>query len=87
MGMTEKVGEVVARAQKPSKGRIVLVHGMESNGEFEHPGIITRVWSDTCVNVTVFRDDGLPSLLTSVCYDEAPENLEEGYGWRWPPRV
>lgn len=72
--------------QKPSIGRIVLFRGEKSNGVNEHPAIITRVWSDTCVNLTVFLDNGAPIVPTSVNHEE---NLESSTNpaWRWPPRV
>ncbi len=71
---------------KPSLGRIVLFRSELSNGALEHPAIITRVWSDTCVNLTVFLDFGAPSLKTSVTFDES-EAPSAQYSWRWPPRV
>lgn len=69
---------------KPSIGRIVWFHGFHSNGIDEHPAIITRVWTDTCVNLTVFPDCGAPVVQTSVVEDEA--GLQQT-GWRWPIRV
>lgn len=69
---------------KPSLGRIVLFHGIDSNGTREHPAIITRVWTDVCINLTVFLDYGEVILKTSVNYDE---NFDNEFGWRWPPRV
>lgn len=70
--------------QKPSLGRIVLYRGIVSNAANEHPALVTRVWSDTCVNLTVFPDYGSQELRTSVNQDEA---MEQTQGWRWPPRV
>ncbi len=71
---------------KPSIGRIVLFRGEKSNGANEHPAIVTRVWSDTCVNLTVFLDNGAPFVVTSATQDE---DVESGSlrAWRWPPRV
>lgn len=71
--------------QKPSIGRIVLVTDNDSNGVTEHPAIINRVWSDTCVNVTVFPDCGRPYCKTSVVMSETGESVK--HQWRWPPRV
>lgn len=68
---------------KPSLGRVVLYHGVISNGAAEHPAIVTRVWSDTCVNLTVLPDFGAPELRTSVNQDES---TVQATGWRWPPR-
>jgi hypothetical protein len=53
---------------KPSVGRIVLVFADPklNNGADEAPAIITRVFSDTCVNVTVFPDATTPYPRTSV---------------------
>jgi len=51
---------------QPTIGRIVIVTGLGSNGTLEHPAIITRVWSDSYVNVTVFPDAAAPESHTSV---------------------
>ena len=74
---------------KPSVGRIVLFRSTQSdhvgNGASEVPAIITRVWTDTCVNLQVMRDAASPIPMTSVVYDEDP--IVTAYAtWRWPPR-
>lgn len=54
---------------RPTIGRIVIVKGLPAKlTDFtgEHPAIITRVWTDTFVNVCVFRDNGQPETHTSV---------------------
>lgn len=73
--------------QKPSIGRIVLFRSLESNGSSEHPAVVTRVWSDTCVNLTVFPDFGEPVLKTSVNQNETLDSPNQNLAWRWPPRV
>ena len=73
--------------QKPSIGRIVLFRSAPSNGTVEHPAIITRVWSDTCVNLTVFQDFGEPILKTSVNQNESLDGANQELAWRWPPRI
>jgi hypothetical protein len=73
--------------QKPSIGRIVLFRTHASNGALEHPAIITRVWSDTCVNLSVFPDFGEPQPRTSVNQNESLDGPNQDYAWRWPPRV
>lgn len=70
---------------KPSLGRIVLFGNELSNGALEHPAIITRVWSDACVNLLVFPDCAPPVAKTSVPL--RPEGAESTYYWRWPDRV
>ena len=92
---------------KPSLGRIVIFHGSTleftegtetqehgrtlCNGANEAPAIITRVWSDTYVNVRVVLDGNDTLWKTSV--DLLPEgeepslnNLLNGY-CTWPERV
>ena len=64
---------------KPSLGRIVLFRSMDG---VEYPSIITRVWSDTCVNLMVFSSES--SSFTSIVQDE---EMKQTQGWRWPPRI
>lgn len=87
--------------QKPSVGRIVLVPadaiGVPANGASEVPAIITRVWSDTMVNLQVFVDTGAVVAKTSAkLYDTAEDaaagasSAERAYAelrCYWPPRV
>jgi hypothetical protein len=73
---------------KPSIGRIVIHRGILSNGTLLHPAIITRVWTDETVNLTVFPDFGPPSLQPSQTLIADPNDGDEtGFGWYWPPRV
>lgn len=73
----------------PSMGRIVMVNADpdENNGADQAPAVITRVWSDTLVNVRVFLDaDTTPEWRTSVkLHDARPETV--GHDAWWPPRV
>jgi len=73
--------------QKPSLGRIVLFRAHHANGKSEHPAIITRVWSNECVNLTVFPDTQLPISYTSVLQNESLTEGWQSCAWRWPPRV
>ena len=74
---------------KPSIARLVIVpmNAETNNGATEAPAIITRVWSDTLVNVRVLSDsDRSPEWRTSVAlYEEKPD--EPGHVAWWPPRV
>lgn len=77
----------------PTIGRIVIytqpADEMQRNGCRTHPAIITRVWSEDCVNLTVFLDDGFVGHVTSVLkgssYDA--ENRTQCASWEWPPRM
>jgi hypothetical protein len=65
--------------------------GMDgTNGTREHPAIITRVWSDTCVNLTVFLDAVGPQVRNSVVLlPKMPKGVAldpANSGWRWPDR-
>lgn len=77
------------RTMIPTIGRVVLVQGITANGAKVHPAIITRVWSDTCVNLTVLPDNEQPQLHTSVqLQDSEPSTMLEGQVIAyWPPRV
>lgn len=59
---------------KPTVGRIVYY----KDGEHQ-AAIITKVWSDTCVNLTVFNGNGNTEYHTSVV------NGVEGGQWDWMP--
>lgn len=81
--------------QKPSIGRIVVFKCKPDAGlplnVHTLPAIITRVWSETCINVVVFPDGWGPAQcfgVTSVQYDEADaENMHMHTAWSWPARV
>lgn len=81
--------------QKPSIGRIVIVpmDPAANNGATEAPAVITRVWSEGCVNVRVFVDASNEVLSrTSVSlYPSSAEATDANatgthYAW-WPDRV
>jgi hypothetical protein len=63
--------------QKPSVGRVVHL----KDGEASCAAIITKVWSDTCVNLAFFTEGGSCSPRTSVV-----QGTENGQ-WAWPVRV
>ncbi len=76
---------------KPSKGRIVfvLVPPETNNGDDYAPAMITRVWSDTLVNVRVLCDSMNVEWKTSV-YLAPDEDSARAHGNHvafWPPRV
>lgn len=70
--------------QKPSVGRIVLFH---EQGHEPSAAIITRVWNDSMVNLTVFRDAIAATPRTSVEHAEPGEEGGRSTFWSWPPRV
>lgn len=60
---------------KPTVGRIVYYNiGGENNA-----AIITRVWTDICVNLTVFNGNG------NVEYHSSILQGKEYYQWDWMP--
>lgn len=73
----------------PTIGRIVWFKSRDpdqvGNNASEVPAIITRVWSDTCINLTVFRDADTPAYATSVMMTEDFETSGQSNGWRWMP--
>ena len=81
---------------KPTVGRIVIFRetvwqGEGTNGTRDHPAIVTRVWSDTCVNLHVFFDASSSWSKSSVTQmPELPDgvaNTSGVGGWRWPDRT
>lgn len=69
----------------PSIGRVVLVRSADHvvNGQVEHAAVVTRVWSPTLINATVFLDTLDPIALTSITYSDAAEPAASRT-WRWP---
>lgn len=73
---------------KPSICRIVIFRQGPNetpvNGTREHPAVITRVLSDTCVNLQVFFDTGPTSIAISVQHESVAG--ETSCSWSWPKR-
>lgn len=63
--------------KRPSVGRIVHY------GPRHLAAIITAVWSDTSVNVTVFDPSGTVYPKSSLVLDSEDENMR----WSWPEYV
>lgn len=62
---------------KPSVGRIVHLR----QGDATLAAVVSKVWSDTTVNLAFFTEDGSCSPRTSVIF-----GTEDGR-WSWPPRA
>lgn len=78
---------------KATVGRIVLFtfkkphYGNYSTPIGQHetvPAIITRVWSDECVNLTAFPDGGQGALAQSSVPLKDETNEEFGFYFEWP---
>ncbi|MEV4858937.1 hypothetical protein [Streptomyces ossamyceticus] len=78
---------------QPSIGRIVHVAADPSmnNGADIAPAVITRVWSDTVVNVRVLLDgDSAPQWRTSLTHTDTLDDVADDVRlsrWTWPPRT
>ena len=91
------VGRIVIYRQGDFEGAVHGLHHPTSdahpgtNGTRNHPAIITRVWTDTCVNLHVFFDAYPSETRCSVTMlpemPEGVENVSGNAGWFWPPRV
>ena len=74
---------------KPSLGRVVLLrlddYLVKQVSSVQHdrmaPAVITKVWTDTCVNLKVLVDGQENLWVTSVTQGDAERQ------WQWPPRV
>lgn len=67
---------------KPTVGRVVLY-----KGEFPETAaaIVVRVWSDTCVNLTVFDPSGCVHSRTSVTLRQPEDEAPQGSFCEWMP--
>lgn len=78
---------------QPSIGRVVLVAAdpAMNNGADVAPAVITRVWSDTVINVRVLLDsENPPQWRTSLTHTDTLDGLDDAVRrarWMWPPRV
>lgn len=63
----------------PSIGRVVLFRLPYQ--EQDVPAIVTKVHSDTCVNLMVMYDGGQPAPVMSVSYSEDAQPAT----WHWMP--
>lgn len=69
----------------PCLGEIVLVGTSERyNGSNEHPAIVTRVWNENCVNVTVLPDCAPPFMMTSATRATSPDQPAPISQFRFP---
>lgn len=76
--------------QRPSVGRVVLyvpAPGQAGGATDTCPAIITRVWSDTVVNLSVFPDMGAGFSVASVDLLPTVPPVLEPRTCFWPPRV
>ena len=68
----------------PTQGRIVLFQSSPLLPT--SPALVTWVWDNDMVNLTVFMPDGSTTPKTSVPYHD----VDDTYGfqrWYWPPRA
>lgn len=79
----------MAAMQTPTVGRVVhvKVNPSENNGQDYAAAIVTRVWEQGMINVSVLLDSPTgPVQKTSVrLHDERPED-DKHAAW-WPPRA
>lgn len=81
--------------QTPTVGRIVhfytgfLAEQSNNNGSGPYAAIITRVWGDSMVNLTVFPDCGGELQHFTSVTNYLPEGVDamQGRAWVWPPVI
>lgn len=64
-----------------SIGRIVVYHDTEG---CDYPAIIVRVWSDTMVNLNVFRDAGVAAVTSVQLFNPLYHGPRLPNTWEWP---
>lgn len=67
---------------EPSIGRTVLYNDGSEESPVFLPAIITNVWNATCVNLTVFLDDGTGATRGVTSSTLGPKATE----WSWPKK-
>lgn len=79
---------------KPTNGRVVWYHPSQfdlSSGQIVFHGsqplaaIVAHVWSDTCVNLTVFDSNGNPHSKTSVTLHQGEGECTSSPYCEWMP--
>lgn len=76
-------------APAPTVGRVVL-YWEKINGELQKmAAVVCRVWSEECVNLTVFLPGGETAPRTSVTRVTGSDDSDEALAchWNWPARV
>lgn len=71
---------------KPTVGRIVHYYGKDAygdNGEGPYAALVTKVHSDTCVNLMVFMAGMTPASSVQGGDDQQSGMSQR---WEWPPR-
>jgi spore germination cell wall hydrolase CwlJ-like protein len=73
---------------KPTIGRIVIYRLPVSVrvSQRDHPAIVTAVYGDDTVDLTVFLNRATPYCAASVGFLD-PAIGNDGESWHWPPRV
>lgn len=70
----------------PTTGRVILVHSRTEGATGPWPCLVTKVWSDRCVNAAGFTERGEPVSFSSLSLlqddDAAPQS--GAYG-EWMP--
>lgn len=69
-----RIGDIVVYVQHPGD--------VPFNGSFEHPAIVTHVWRDNCVNLTVFPDQSMQTLRVSSCMRQSGDSVSSNGCWR-----
>ncbi|MFF7171080.1 hypothetical protein [Streptomyces pseudovenezuelae] len=74
----------------PTVGQVVLVPMDQAvnNGSDVAPAIVSRVWSETSINVRVVEDGPRIEWRQSLEYTDDLSSLDRGelYWWTWPPQ-
>ena len=69
---------------RPTIGRVVIYREHGGPMHIECPAIVTKVHSDTCVNLHVFFDGAPAGYRTSVVQETPGQTF--GWSWDWPKR-